>query len=318
MKSQGDSVAGKAVFTPTLGRIVEDVECHTEENLNDILEEYEILTETDLLVALNLDPKGFKEGQYLSDLKYGVEDETEEDENDEEDGEDSDCFGDEYENIGRNGGLKGDNDFEKLHRRAMEKTKFIFDRFSSIPELDQLSVNRNSMISDTDSIDYLNGDTSSLGSLTQPQATRQRKVSGQSYTSKNGDELLKKYLQIHPGCEFESKNGRKIFVRSILKKYMSIYYVISPPQVLAVEFEDTGISTLLAIRNALKLKDSHLVKEGVSINGGDSANLVTSCLLFDGATSELNFDDFACTARLNDLSVEAILVTKESDIKAFR
>lgn len=305
-------------FTPTLGRIIEieDVESHVEESIDDILNEYEVLTETDLLIALDLDPKAFKKGQYLSGFIYG---EQEDDESDEDDDDISEFGSDEVDRIPQNGGIRSGSDFENLHRGTLEKNKTIIGKFSSMPEIDQIN-NRSSIISDTYSVEYQNGDSESLnsGSVSQHRPTRPRKISGQSYTCKNGEELLNKYLQNNLGYKFESKEGRKIFVRAILKKYMSIYYVISPPQVTTVDFEGSGISTLLAIKNALKIKDNRLVHDGASMNGGDSGSLITSCVLFDGAPSELNFDDFACTARLNDLSVEAIIVSKESDIKTFR
>lgn len=314
-------------FTPTLGLILEESVDKANQRSRasidqDVLDEYEILTEHDLMVALEIDPKTFKKRHYLSGMKFNGQPDDDDDNAGDSDSSNDDVI-DKSDVIQTNGDDEASNSvFQSLHRGTMEKNKTIIGKFSIAPEIDKTS-NRNSLISETESIEYQTEDTESMlsyGTISQQRVVRQRKISGHSYTTiKNGEELLQNFLQSYPGYGFESKQGRKIFVKAVLKKYMSIYYIISPPQVTTIECDGSGIATLLAIKNALKIKDNKIIQDTTSVNGlGDSPSVITSCLLNDGVSGELNFDDFACAARLNDLSVEAVLVNKESDIKNFR
>ena len=310
-------------FTPKLDKIIEDEESRIHDNngvIDDsILEEYDFLTEQDLLVALEINPKKYKDGEYLNGISFKKEEGeiTSADEDDDEDDEDG-VFA-----IAQNGSLamNGHNgslgDFSKLHNGALAKNFEIMERYRKVEGIKSTSPSSSrgseSMMSNNDDVLSVISDvSSSLSKISKLRNISRSRSSIIPYSQ--GKELLKKYLSSYEGYEFDSKLGRKIFVKAISKKYMAMYYVISPPQVTATDYENSGISTLLAVRNALKIKEK-LLQEDI---GHDNESLITSCLIFDYNNSSLNFDEFACIAKLNNLNVEAVVVTQDSDVKRFR
>ena len=307
-------------FTPRLDKIIEDEESRLHDN-NDaiddsILEEYDFLTEQDLLIALQINPKKYKEGEYLNGISYkktGEENFTSSEEEDEDD----------FDGVyiapnGQNGTLtvNGHNgslgDFSKLHNGALMKNFEIMERHRTLDGIKSTSIDSMSEAATNDDISSVVSDSSSLSKISKLRNISNRSSNLIPYS--HGKELLKKYLSSYEGYEFDSKMGRKIFVKAISKKYMAMYYVISPPQVTAADYENGGISTLLAVRNALKIKDK-LLQEDI---GHDNESLITSCLIFDYNSNTLNFDEFACIAKLNNLTVEAVVVAQDTDVKRFR
>ncbi|XP_066919886.1 uncharacterized protein [Clytia hemisphaerica] len=309
-------------FTPRLDRIIEDEESskHPDDPIDfddNILEEYDLLTEQDLFIALEINPKKFKDGEYLNGVTYKKDG----DDQSEDDDSNFTESGDEFDGCHSNGpstlsnGHNGAVDhFSKLHSGTQAKNFEIMQRYQS--PIDCVRNTSSSADSaNNDEVSSMISDSSSLSKI-----SRRRKISGHSNPFSpitRGQDLLKKYLSNYEGYEFDSKNGRKIFVKAILKKYMTMYYVISPPQITAADLDNSGVSTLLAIRNALKIKEDKLVTEQ---NGGDNNDsLITSCLMFDYQNNdELNFDEFACIAKLNALNVEAVVAHSDSNIKEFR
>ena len=309
-------------FTPRLDRIIEDEESSKHPDEIDgfdenILDEYDLLTEQDLFIALEINPKKFKEGEYLNGVTYkkdgGIQSEDDESNFTESDDE-FDGFHTNGPSVVSNGHNGGVDLFSKLHDGTQAKNYEIMQRYQS--PIDCVRNTSSSADSaNNDEVSSVISDSSSLSKI-----SRRRKISGHSnpfVPKTRGQDLLKKYLSNHEGYEFDSKNGRKIFVKAILKKYMTMYYVISPPQITAADLDNSGVATLLAIRNALKIKEDKLITEQ---NGGDcNDSLITSCLMFDYQNNdELNFDEFGCIAKLNDLNVEAVVVHSDSNIKEFR
>lgn len=312
-------------FTPKLDKIIEDEESRNHDNSgvidDSILEEYDFLTEQDLLVALEINPKKYKEGEYLNGISFKKEEgeiTSSDDDDDDEDGQDG-VFA--TPTIAQNGSLamNGHNgslgDFSKLHNGALAKNFEIMERYRKVEGIKSTSPSssRGSESINNDDVSSVISDvSSSLSKISKLRNISRSRSSIIPYSQ--GKELLKKYLSSYEGYEFDSKLGRKIFVKAISKKYMAMYYVISPPQVTATDYENSGISTLLAVRNALKIKEK-LLEEDV---GHDNESLITSCLIFDYNNSSLNFDEFACIAKLNNLNVEAVVVVQDSDVKRFR
>jgi len=309
-------------FTPKLDRIIEEsFSRNNEEGVeisNAILDEYEVLTEQDLLVALDLNTNKYKEGEYLNGIAYkrDTDNDTEGEFSDDDGIDGLIAVSNGYHSYGSPGA------FARMHTGTQVKNIEIMERFrggtggsigtASRERLDQMAQHNDDVMSVT-------SDSSSLSKI-----SKRRKISGHSshshfFMMKTGDELLKKYLQAHEGYEFDSKEGRKIFVKSILKKYMTMYYVISPSKVTSPDYDCSGIATLLAVRNALKMKDTQLLHgNGGDNDVSDTDSMITSCMMFDYHGNDLNFDEFACIAKLNDLSVEAVVVSKDSDVKQFR
>lgn len=313
-------------FTPRLDKIIEDEEARLHDNSAHIddatLEEYDFLTEQDLFQALEIKkPKHFKEGEYLNGVSFKKEEDEENySSSDEEDG----VFTEDKQNGGlkvkeHNGSL---GDFSKLHNGALSKNIEIMERYRTVENVKctsptssggSVSIALSDHVTTNDDVSSMISDSSSLSKISKLRNISSRR-SSQLMLNSNGKDFLNKYLSSHIGYEFDSKLGRKVFVKAISKKYMTMYYVISPPQVTAADYENSGISTLLAVRNALKIKDKLREHE----MGHDNESLITSCLIFDYNNSTLNFDEFACIAKLNDLTVEAVVVSQDTDVKRFR
>ena len=304
-------------FTPKLDKIIEDEESRIHDNngvIDDsILEEYDFLTEQDLLVALEINPKKYKDGEYLNGISFKKEEgEITSSDEDDDDGVFAIAQNGSHAMNGHNGSL---GDFSKLHNGALAKNFEIMERYRKVEGIKSTSPSssRGSESINNDDVSSVISDvSSSLSKISKLRNISRSRSSIIPYSQ--GKELLKKYLSSYEGYEFDSKLGRKIFVKAISKKYMAMYYVISPPQVTATDYENSGISTLLAVRNALKIKEK-LLEEDV---GHDNESLITSCLIFDYNNSSLNFDEFACIAKLNNLNVEAVVVVQDSDVKRFR
>ena len=322
-------------FTPKLDKIIEDEESRNHDNngviSDSILNEYDFLTEQDLLVALEINPKKYKDGEYLNGISYKKNEEEEFTSSDEyEKDEDENIDVNDGAHTIQNGSLNvnGHNgslgDFSKLHNGALVKNFEIMERYRAVEGIKSTSPTSSrasdsmSMLNETtkynDEISSVISDSSSLSKISKLRNISSSRRSSAFMPHSHGKELLKKYFSSYEGYQFDSKLGRKIFVKAISKKYMAMYYVISPPQVTATDYENSGISTLLAVRNALKIKEK-LLQEDI---GHDTESLITSCLIFDYNSNSLNFDEFACIAKLNNLNVEAVVVAQDFDVKRFR
>ena len=180
-------------FTPKLDRIIEE---SFSRNLEDgeisdaVLDEYEVLTEQDLLAALDINPRRYKEGEYLNGVSY-----KDDADGDDTDGEYTDDDGIDGLHSVSNGHIPSSpGAFVRMHSGAQARNIEIMERFrggGSIGSVATASRERlDQMVHHNDDVMSVTSDSSSLSKV-----SKRRKISGQSshshfFMMKTGDCLL--------------------------------------------------------------------------------------------------------------------------------
>lgn len=128
--------------------------------------------------------------------------------------------------------------------------------------------------------------------------------------------IYMKALDVNLCIPFCSEKGREIFKRAIQTEYMNIYFPLSQHFQTQSEVNYCGPTSLAMVLNTLKVDPRRMWK--YPWRWYDEYMLNTCVSLETMKSSGCSFDDLACIARCNKLSVEAVRVSALSSIITFR
>ncbi|XP_057317293.1 uncharacterized protein LOC130662436 [Hydractinia symbiolongicarpus] len=115
---------------------------------------------------------------------------------------------------------------------------------------------------------------------------------------------------------FDTKAGKEIFKRAMLGNFMNIYFVLSQHFHTQCEPNYCAAGTLAMVLNSLKVDPRRMWK--YPWRWYDEYMLNSCVSLETMKSSGCSFDDLACIARCNKLSVEAVRVSPKTSIIDFR
>lgn len=274
-------------FQPTLGLILEEPSPFVKGRFDDsLLEDYAVLTERDLLKALDLLDESEQEESNAEIFTFDKKDVDNTD----------NCNNEVSKNL--------DSEFASLHKEAKTKNEGIIEKvYSSIPDLDRKSLyeTEDQAGEDTEIQKYEVGNDV-LYVLTDSQNKKN------DYSAKdnkdNGVELFK-VCSLHSdesaesfGVHFNSVAGRKLFAKAVNHKGMNIYYTLSQHHASG-QSDKQMLPSLSIVLSALNVKKN-----------------------FSGTielSNESVFQEFAYAARNCGLEVDVVSsVTASTGMECFR
>lgn len=128
--------------------------------------------------------------------------------------------------------------------------------------------------------------------------------------------IYKRELDRNLCTGFDTKAGKEIFKRAMLGNFMNIYFVLSQHFHTQCEPNYCAVGTLAMLLNSLKVDPRRMWK--YPWRWYDEYMLNTCVSLETMKSSGCSFDELACIARCNKLSVEAVRVSPKTSIIEFR
>lgn len=274
-------------FQPTLGLILEEPSPFVKGRFDDsLLEDYAVLTERDLLKALD-----------LLDESEQVESNAEIFTFDKKDVDNTDnCHNEVSKNL--------DSEFASLHKEAKTKNEGIIEKvYSSIPDLDRESLYETEDQAGEDieiqkyevgnDVSYVLTDSQNKKNDYSAKDNKDNRVELFKVCSLHSDESAESF-----GVHFNSVAGRKLFAKAVNHKGMNIYYTLSQHHASG-QSDKQMLPSLSIVLSALNVKKN-----------------------FSGTielSNESVFQEFAYAARNCGLEVDVVSsVTASTGMECFR
>ncbi|XP_057315997.1 uncharacterized protein LOC130657052 isoform X2 [Hydractinia symbiolongicarpus] len=273
-------------FQPTLGQILEEPSPFVKGRFDDsLLEDYAVLTERDLLKALDLLDESEQEESNAEIFTFDKRDVDNTDK----------CNNEVSKNL--------NSEFASLHKDAKTKNEGIIEKvYSSIPDLDKKSLYETEDQAGEDieirksvsnNVSYVLNDSQNENNDYSAKHNKDNGVEHFKVCSLHSDESAESF-----GVHFNLVAGRKLFAKAVNHKGMNIYYTLSQHHASG-QSDKEMLPSLSIVLSALNIKKN-----------------------FSG-TIELNnesvFQEFAYAARNCDLEVDVVSsVTAAAGMECFR